>query len=40
MEEYYFGLTTEEQYPHTGKKEACKFHESMAVVKVEKLNLT
>lgn len=33
-----FGLTTEEAYPHTGLKEACKFEPSMPTVQVEKLN--
>jgi hypothetical protein len=33
-----YGLTTEALYPHSGLKEACKFHEAMAVVKVEKMN--
>lgn len=34
----HFGLASEQEYPHTGEKEKCKFHESMAIVKVEKMN--
>lgn len=32
------GLATEQEYPTVGKKETCKFHPQMAVVKVKKMN--